>query len=130
MTDRLPTDLATRLQLEEALRRGTGRRELLRWLGAAGMGVAFAGGVLADAGTALAQTPRKGGKIRVAAQQSSTADTLDPVRGNNTTDYSRHFMFYNGLTRLDAQLVPQPELAVSWDTKDATSLDASSCATA
>ena len=120
MTDRLPIDLATRLQLEDALRRGAGRRDLMRWLGAAGVGVAFAGGLLADASSALAQTPRKGGKIRVAAQQSSTADTLDPVRGTNTTDYCRTFMFYNGLTRLDGELVPQPELATSWDSKDAT----------
>ena len=79
-----------------------------------------AGTLLTDAGAALAQTPRKGGKLRVAAQQSSTADTLDPVRGNNTTDYARTFMFYNGLTRLDGELVAQPELAASWETKDAT----------
>ena len=120
MADRLPIDLVTRLELEDALRRGAGRRDLMRWLGAAGLGAALAGGVLADAGSALAQTPRTGGRIRVAAQQSSTADTLDPVRGNNTTDYCRTFMVYNGLTRLDGALVPQPELATSWETKDAT----------
>ncbi len=120
MTDCPPIDLATRLELEGALRHGAGRRDLLRWLGAAGMGAAFAGGLVTDAGRALAQTPHRGGRIRVAAQQSSTADTLDPVRGTNTTDYCRTFMFLNGLTRLDAQLVAQPELAVSWDDKDAT----------
>ena len=29
-------------------------------------------------------------------------------------------MFYNGLTRLDGELVAQPELATGWETKDAT----------
>ena len=114
------TDAATLATLTEALRRAAGRRELLRFLGAAGMGASAAAGLLARAGTALAQgTPRKGGAIRVATQSSSTADTLDPSRGTNTTDYARAFMFYNGLTRLDAKLVPQPELAESVHTDDA-----------
>lgn len=113
------TDDRTLAMLTEALRRGAGRRELLRYLGAAGMGAGVAAGVLGRAGTALAQTPRRGGSLRVASQSSSTADTLDPTRGTNTTDYARAFMFYNGLTRLDAKLTPVPELAESFSTDDA-----------
>ena len=114
------TDAATLATLTDALRRGAGRRELLRYLGAGGMGAVAAAGLLGQAGTALAQgAPRRGGAIRVATQSASTADTLDPTRGTNTTDYARAFMFYNGLTRLDAKLVALPELAESFDTKDA-----------
>src|SRR5206468_6075409 len=45
----------------------------------------------------------------------STKDTLEPAKGTFSTDYSRDFMFYNGLARLDESLTPQPELAESWD---------------
>jgi peptide/nickel transport system substrate-binding protein len=117
MTD--PTDRLALAQLTDALRRGTGRRDLMKWLTAAGAGAVMANGLLVRAGTAHAETPKKGGRIKVAAQSSSTADTLDPVRGTNTTDYARAFMFYNGLTRLDAKLVAQPELAESFSSADA-----------
>src|SRR5215813_1404594 len=94
-----------------ALRRGASRRELMRWLGAAGMSAVTAGALIGDARRALAQTPKRGGRIKVASQTSSTADTVDPAKQNNQTDYTRCFTFYNGLTRLDASLTPQLELA-------------------
>ena len=112
MTDPVPS-------LEQALRRGVSRRDLLQSLAASGFGAAAASGILLRASAALAQTPKTGGLLRVASQSASTADTLDPTRGTNTTDYCRAFMFYNGLTRLDADLVPQPELAESFSSKDA-----------
>ena len=70
-----------------------------------------AGIIIGDAGRALAQTPKRGGRIKVASQTSSTADTVDPAKQNNQTDYTRCFTFYNGVTRLDASLAPQLELA-------------------
>jgi peptide/nickel transport system substrate-binding protein len=97
--------------IEAALRQGASRRDLMRWLGAAGMSAATAGLLIGDAGRALAQTPKRGGRIKVASQTSSTADTVDPAKQNNQTDYTRCFTFYNGLTRLDASLAPQLELA-------------------
>ena len=106
-------------RIEDAMRRGAGRRDLLRWLAAAGMAAPMANGLVLRAGTALAQAPKMGGKIRVASQSASTADTLDPSRGALTTDYARAFMFYNGLTRLDGKLVPQPELAETISTDGA-----------
>ena len=99
--------------IETALRQGASRRDLIRWLGAAGMGVAAASAFVGDSRRALAQTARRGGRIRVASQTSSTADTVDPAKQNNQTDYTRCFTFYNGLTRLDERLVPQLELAES-----------------
>ena len=120
MTDHADrSETAALAQLTDALRRGTGRRELMRWLAASGMGMAAASGLVLRAGSAQAAAPKKGGKLKVASQSASTADTLDPVRGTNTTDYCRAFMFYNGLTRLDGALVPNPELAESFTSADA-----------
>jgi len=106
--------------LRDALRRGAGRRKLLAWLGAGGLAAAAAGAVLTRAGEALAQTPRRGGRIRVAGQSHSTADTVDPAKQSFSIDYARCTMFYNGLTVLDQSLTPQPELAETLETSDAT----------
>jgi peptide/nickel transport system substrate-binding protein len=97
--------------IREMLRRGATRRQAIGWLASAGMGLATAGTVLTRARQALAETPKRGGSIRVAGYSSSTADTVDPAKQTLSTDYARCLMFYNGLTRLDETLTPQPELA-------------------
>lgn len=62
---------------------------------------------------------RRGGSIRVATQAASTADTLDPAKGAMATDYTRHFMLYNGLTCIeDESLVPRPSLARTVESDD------------
>src|SRR5579872_4857687 len=92
------------------------RRELVG--GALGAGlVATAGGVLVPQRLA-AERPRYGGRIRVSSISSSTADTLDPAKGALSTDYVRHNMFYNGLTRYDRLLNAQPELAETIESQD------------
>lgn len=117
---------------------GLSRRELLARLGAgaalAAAGPFAAAGVLAAmdpfaaAGTLAAagppatatplQTPRRGGRIRVAGMASSAADTLDPAKGSLSTDYVRHYMLYSGLTRLRPDLRPELALAEALDTDD------------
>ncbi|MCP3371783.1 ABC transporter substrate-binding protein [Bradyrhizobium cajani] len=97
--------------LDEHFRRGASRREVISMLMAAGMSTAAAGAVTMSADTAYAQTPRRGGRIKVATNQSSTADTLDPAKPNTPNDSARHTMFYNGLVRFDSTLTPQLELA-------------------
>ena len=83
----------------------------------------MAGGALAAGGMnrakAQAETPKRGGKIRVSGTSTSTADTLDPAKQSLSTDYARCNMFYNGLTTLDGSLTPQPALAESWQTSNA-----------
>src|SRR5260370_41948001 len=92
---------------EGALARGASRRDLMRWLGAAGMSAATAGAMIGDAKRALAQTPKRGGRVKGASQTPSTADTRDPAKANNQTDHTRCFTFSNRLTRLDASLTPR-----------------------
>ena len=105
-------------RIVDDFQRGVSRRDVMRTLLAGGMLASTAGGLLTHAGTAFAQTPKKGGKIRVAVGASSTADTLDPAKGGAITDYVRHFMFYNGLTTIDTRLNPQMELAEAITTKN------------
>ncbi|MDI3250456.1 Periplasmic dipeptide transport protein [Pseudomonas fluorescens] len=114
------------LRIFESLSRGISRRSALQMLGVASVAVAGTGSLFGAAGKLLADEaagPAKGkpgGRIRVAGMNSSTADTLDPAKGSGSTDYTRQFMFYNGLTRFDSHMVPQLELAERFDTTDAT----------
>ncbi|ALP68251.1 MULTISPECIES: ABC transporter substrate-binding protein [Paraburkholderia] len=110
------------IRLEELTRRGASRREVLRAMAAGGLMSLTGAGLLATSGAAFAQQakPRQGGKIRVATQSSSSADTLDPAKGALGTDYVRANMFYNGLTELDPHLGAKMALAESLETKDAT----------
>lgn len=95
------------------------RRELLHGLAATGAaGGAFAAADAFAAAAGAAETPRRGGRVRVAGMSSSSADTLDPARGGLSTDYIRHFMLYSGLTRLDFELRPQLALAETFDSAD------------
>jgi peptide/nickel transport system substrate-binding protein len=102
-----------------ALQRGANRRDVLAKLMAGGMQATLAGGIAGAAVSANAQTPRKGGRLRVAGAAAGVSDTLDPAKQSNHTDYIRGFMFYNGLTVLDGNLVAQPSLAEEFTTKDA-----------
>jgi peptide/nickel transport system substrate-binding protein len=97
-----------------ALQRGATRRDMLAMLMAGGMQATLAGGLATTALSVHAQTPKRGGKIRVAGATAAATDTLDPAKQSNQTDYSRCNMIYNGLTSLDGSLTPQPALAESF----------------
>ncbi|MEJ7668109.1 MAG: ABC transporter substrate-binding protein [Casimicrobiaceae bacterium] len=99
----------------EGLKRGVSRRDMLKWMSAAGIAAAAGVGILTDAGVALAQTPKRGGKMRVAGHSSSAKDTLDPAKQTLSTDYIRGYIYFNGLTRLDGNAVAQPELAAAFE---------------
>jgi peptide/nickel transport system substrate-binding protein len=101
-----------------ALQRGASRRDVLAMLTAGGMQAVLAGSIAGVATSAYAQTPRQGGRIKVAGAASGVNDTLDPAKSSNGTDYARGFMFYNGLTYLDGNFKPQPQLAEEFTTKD------------
>jgi peptide/nickel transport system substrate-binding protein len=106
-------------RLMGALKRGASRRDILAMLAAGGMQAALAGSIASVAANAQAAAPRKGGRIKVAGAAAGVNDTLDPARQSNGTDYSRGFMFYNGLTSLDGSLTPRPSLAEEFTTRDA-----------
>ncbi|KRD25257.1 ABC transporter substrate-binding protein [Acidovorax sp. Root267] len=107
------------LRVMDSLKRGATRRDVLAMLTACGMQATVAGSMAGLATSAHAQTPRRGGRIRVAGATAAATDTLDPAKQSNQTDYSRGNMLYNGLTALDGSLTPQPALAESFNTLDA-----------
>jgi peptide/nickel transport system substrate-binding protein len=106
-------------RLLTALQRGATRRDILGLLMAGGMQAGLAGTLATTALSVQAQTPKRGGKLRVAGATAAATDTLDPTKYSNQTDYSRGMMVYNGLFVLDGSLTPQPALAEKADTKDA-----------
>ncbi len=105
--------------VENAIRRGASRRDLLQMLMAGGLAASAGSFLLTRAESALAATPVKGGNLKAAGWSSSTADTLDPAKASLSTDYVRCCAFYNRLTFLPQSGVPEMELAESIESKDA-----------
>ncbi|MFD2298938.1 ABC transporter substrate-binding protein [Paracidovorax citrulli] len=124
MSDKIPefdrlVGPAESQRVMQSLARGASRRDVLAMFLAGGMQASLAGGLATMAANAHAQTPRRGGRIRVAGATAAATDTLDPAKQSNQTDYSRGNMLYNGLFSLDGSLTPQPVLAESHSTADA-----------
>jgi peptide/nickel transport system substrate-binding protein len=105
--------------ITDALRGGVTRREFVTWLMAAGVTMASAGSIFSSAKTAMAETPKRGGKLRFASSQHGPADTLDPTLYSSGIDYTRGRIHYNSLVQYNEQLVPQPELAEEFSSNDA-----------
>lgn len=117
LRDRL--GLADSGRVLDALARGASRRDVLKLLAGAGMALAGSSNIVTLAEAAVAARPRHGGRLRVASATSSIADTLDPAKLANQTDYARSRMLYSCLTCFDGQLTPQPALAERFETADA-----------
>ncbi|MFT4002432.1 MAG: ABC transporter substrate-binding protein [Rhizobium sp.] len=105
--------------IENAIRRGATRRELLTMMLAGGVAATAGGIILGRATDAVAATPQSGGHMKAAGWSSSTADTLDPAKASLSTDYVRCCSLYNRLTFLDKAGLTQMELAESIESKDA-----------
>jgi len=115
------TDLSAQEKnlISDTLRRGVTRREFVTWLMAAGVTVASAGSIFTSAKTAMAETPKRGGKIRWATDLHGPSDTMDPIMATSSIDYTRHRAHYNSLVQLNEKLIPQPELAEEFSSNDA-----------
>lgn len=69
-------------------------------------------------GQALAQGEigEAGGRLRVSVDQA--ASVLNPLRARVDPEYLLAELLYSGLTRLDANMHPQPDLAREWQASD------------
>lgn len=121
MSGMKPTNWTRRddAMVENAIRRGASRRELLKMLMASGVAMGAGGSLLLGASRAVAQTPVTGGHLRGAGWSASTADTLDPAAASLSTDYVRCCAFYNRLTFLDEGSELRMELAEAVESDDA-----------
>ena len=102
---------ADREVVETGLRRGATRREVMGWLVASGATIAAAGSIVSSAKTALAATPKKGGKLKFASDLHGPNDAMDPGLNTSTIDYSRGRATYNSLCQINDDLTTRPELA-------------------
>ncbi len=95
----------------QMLNRGASRRDVMGWFMAAGATAAASSPIFSSLAHAAANTPKKGGRLIMAADQHGPNDTLDPALYTSAADYFRGRMFYGSLTRLTPQLGYEPELA-------------------
>ncbi len=113
--DKLPTinSLSTmdREAIKTSLSRGATRRQVTSWLIAGGATIAAAGSIFSSATSALAATPKKGGKITFAADQHGPADSLDPVLNTAQIDWVRGRTLFNNLVQMQEDLSVKGELA-------------------
>ncbi|MGB7206098.1 MAG: ABC transporter substrate-binding protein [Anderseniella sp.] len=100
------------------IKRGATRREFMGMLMAAGATAAASGAMFGNISQALAETPKKGGKLIMAGDQHGPNDTVDPALVTSAVDYFRMRMFYGSLTRLKDDLSYEPELAEEVLTND------------
>ncbi len=99
----------------KAIERGWSRRDVLNLIMASGFTAAAAHQIFSDQQAAHAMTPKKGGMVRAAMNLHGPDDTLDPAQFTSGLDYTRGRVVYNNLTQLNDKLVPQPELAESFE---------------
>src|SRR5688572_32302895 len=92
------------------------RREFMRRAAALGVATSLASGVLAKAG--YAQTPVKGGTLRVGIAGGSTTDSLDIRTYTDTTMINVSTSVYDGLVEVDDKNQIQPELLESLEPSD------------
>jgi peptide/nickel transport system substrate-binding protein len=102
-------------RFRNAIDRGWNRRDVMKLIMASGFTVAAAHQIFSDQQAAVAATPKKGGSVRWAGNVQGPDDQLDPILFTSGTDYTRGRVIYNGLCQLGEGLVPQPELAESFE---------------
>lgn len=95
--------------------KGYTRREVMKLAAATGVTLAVAESILISGNKAIAATPKKGGTVRMASNLHGPDDKLDPPLFTSTIDYTRGRATYNSLVQHSNELVPQPELAESFE---------------
>ncbi|WP_343563455.1 ABC transporter substrate-binding protein [Kiloniella sp. b19] len=98
--------------LQSALVKGMiGRREFMAGAMALGATASTASLFAAQA----AETPQKGGQLKVGFQQGSTTDSLDPATFNNDFMFAIGYAVFNGLTEITPDGKAAGELAESYE---------------
>ena len=109
-------------RMQTQYERGTlSRRNFLQGMLATGLTLTSATAILSTSRDVRAETPQRGGQVRVAWDQHGPADTLDPALFTATIDYARGRMHCNNLVQFRDDMSLAPELATSWEVNaDAT----------
>ena len=100
---------------------GYTRREFLQGMMAVGVSAVTATAILTGSRDVRAETPKKGGTIKVGWSAHGPTDTLDPALFTEGISYSRGRSHCNGLVQFNDDLSVRPELAESYEVNsDAT----------
>jgi len=100
-------------QLELELRTGKlTRRQFV--MGALATGIALPA-ALSISGNVMADTPKKGGRLRIGTGYGSTTDSLDPGTYENSMMTAIGYSYGNHLTEVDSDGTLVPELAESYE---------------
>ena len=92
------------------------RRDFIGGASAAGLAASVGGGLsLSFAPSAHADTPKSGGTLRLATQQGSTSDSLDPQTYTDNYMLSVGFATHGTLTEISPEGELVGDLAESWD---------------
>ena len=94
------------------------RREFAGRLGAAGVAATTATSLLTASDSVLADTPVKGGRMRIGWYTHSANDTLDTTRMKVSLDYLRVYQLSSQLVRYTPKVTLEPDLATEWDSDD------------
>ncbi|HKJ53550.1 MAG TPA: ABC transporter substrate-binding protein [Gammaproteobacteria bacterium] len=109
---------ADRDLVDKMVKGGSGdvtRRDALKLAMVAGVSLTVAEQLLTDGKAVLAATPKRGGSLRFASNLHGPDDQLDPIVFTSTIDYTRGRATYNSLCQIGEGLVPQPDLAESFE---------------
>ncbi len=93
------------------------RREFLGRAAAVGASAAVLGNMVASVEAYAAETPSKGGTLRLGMAGGSTTDSLDPSTWNDTVNVNVGGGYYNALVQVTPDNKPVPELAESFEAK-------------
>ena len=88
------------------------RREFLSQATALGVTL-VAATTMADR-AALAETPKKGGRLKIGYIQASNTETFDQTKMTSNIDAVRAWGCYSGLARVTRGMEPEPMLAEEW----------------
>ena len=102
---------------QQHIKGGVSRREFLGRAAALGAGAALVSSMVASVEAHAAETPKKGGKLRLGLAGGSTTDSLEPGSYNNSVMIDTGHAFWNGLVEWAQDGKPVPELAESWEIK-------------
>ena len=94
------------------------RREFAGRLGAAGVAATAATSLLTASDSVLADTPVKGGRMRIGWYTHSANDTLNPNRLTTSLDFMRAYQVCSPIVRYSTKLTAEPDLATEWNASD------------
>ena len=100
----------------QQLKEGTlSRRQFSRLIAGMGLGAVAASSVV---NSAFAETPKRGGRLRMVFHNSSQQETFDPIKRFSRLMAHRDRAVYNCLTDFTPELQVIPGLAESWESND------------